>query len=190
MKDALAGLAVPARALVVALLGALWAWWWFRGYEVLAAVVALALLGVGIAIGAAGSSRLPARPLLAIRLMEWWIIVPMTIAAIASAVTIIVAVELALPTGTAADIETTVAALGTAVTTFLASGFVDWAADDKDSRLSERIRDRFYAAYNTQFEAGSAPDRFIYSGNFGGAEGWSRASRRIRAAGIAKHLSA
>ncbi len=184
LADALKGLGAPVRALLVAILGAWWAWQWFNGDGVWAILVSLGALLLGLLIDWAGRRAPAARPHLAINLMEWWIIVPMVLAAIAAATAIVVTVELVAPDTASPETKETIGALATAITAFLASGFVDWAADGSDSRVSDRIRDHFYDRYLTVFQDGSVADLYIYSANYAGADGWGRAARRVRADGI------
>jgi|SRR5512133_2276262 hypothetical protein len=190
MKDALAALAVPVRALVIALLGAGWAWLWFNGYWWAALLLAAVMLGIGISLDRSGERRLPDEPQQAITRMEWWVLVPMVTAGAAAAVTIIVTVQLTLPQGIDTELKETVGAVSAAITSFLAAGFVDWAADDKDSRLSDRIKGRFQTAYRDpiKYPDNTSLVRYVYSANYGGADGWGRQARHLRADGIAKYL--
>ncbi|HZX04299.1 hypothetical protein [Kribbella sp.] len=188
--DALKGLGAPLRALFVAVLGAWWAWLWFTGDGQWAVLVALGALVLGLLIDYAGRKMPQSTPYLAINLMEWWIIVPMVLAAVAAATAIVLTVDLVAPDTASPETKQTVAALATAVTAFLASGFVDWAADGSDSRVSERIRDHFYERYRSSFKDGSLADLYVYSANYAGADGWGRAARRIRAKGIKARWSA
>jgi hypothetical protein len=184
LADALKGLGTPVRALLVAMLGAWWAWLWFSGDRWWVALIAAVALLAGLIVDWIGRSAPPNKPHRAVYLMEWWIVVPMVLAALAAATAIVVTVELVAPDNATSEAKETIAALATAITAFLASGFVDWAADGSDSRASDRIRDRFYTTYQTTFRAGSVADLFVYSANHGGADGWGRAARRIRANGI------
>ncbi|GAA0585864.1 hypothetical protein HPO96_10750 [Kribbella sandramycini] len=182
LTDALKGLAAPFRALVVAVLGAFWAWQWFTNDGLWAILAALAALLLGLTLDALGRRTSPANPHLSIALMEWWIVVPMVLAALAAATTIVITVELVAPETATPETKETIGALATAITAFLASGFIDWAADDTDSRTSDRIRDHFYAKYATTFQDNSPADLYVYSTTT--PTGWSRTTRRTRADGI------
>jgi hypothetical protein len=142
LTDALKGLGAPVRALLVAMLGAWWAWLWFSGDRWWVALIA------------AGAARRPDR--------RWDR--PKR------------AAEQATPCGVPHGVvDRRTHGAGCA-----GSG----AADGSDSRVSDRIRDRFYATYRTAFRAGSVADLFVYSAHHGGADGWGRAARRVRADGI------
>jgi len=184
LGDALKGLAAPLRALLVALVGAWWAALWFGGTRWTVAVVAAVAVMVGLLIDFAGRHVPANRPKLKIGLMEWWIIIPMVLAAVAAAAAIIVTVTLTVPDGTPAATKETIGAVATAITSFLSAGFVERAGDEDESRVSDRIRGHFYETYKTSFTDGSAAELYVFSGSYGGATGWGRAARRIRAQGI------
>lgn len=184
LTDALSGLGTPLRALLVAVVGAWWAWLWFGGDGVWAIVLAAGALLAGMAIDWLGRNAPLDRPHLAVSLMEWWIVIPMVLAGIAAATAIVVTVELVVPDTAPAETKETIGAIATAITAFLASGFIDWAADGSDSRVSDRIRDHFYERYKTTFTDGSIADCYIYSASYAGADNWGRAGRRLRADGI------
>ncbi len=189
LLDALKGLAAPLRALFVALIGAWWASLWFTGTRWTVVLVAAGAVLVGLVIDMVGR-RLPAKwPLARVELMEWWVIVPMILAAVAAAAAIIVTVTLTVPDGTAAATKETVGAIATAITAFLSAGFVDRVGDEDDSRVSDRIRDDFYDTYRTTFRPGTPAEFYVFAGSYGTATGWNRAARRIRAKGIAARWS-
>lgn len=186
IRDALDGLAATIRALVVALAGAEGAKLWFSGTRwQLAVGVALGIVLVALLIDAAGRRGFTSNPLLKARLMEWWTLVPMVLAAAAAAVSIVVTVALTVPQGTAEQTKQTIGAVATAITSFLSSAFVDKIGGEDDSKLSDRIRDNFYATYQNTFTVGSQAELYVFSNSYGGATGWGRAARRLRAKGIA-----
>jgi hypothetical protein len=119
-----------------------------------------------------------------VRFMEWWILVPIVLAAVAAAAAIVVTVELIVPDTVPDSTKETVGAVGSAITAFLSSGFIDWAADGDDSKLSDRVRDHFYDVYKPALRPDSVADRYVYSGNYRGADGWGRAARQLRAKGV------
>lgn len=175
LTDALEGLGAPLRALGVALLGAWWASLWFTDHRVLVLVVMAAPLLIGLLLDWVGRKVVgPGRPVWKIRFMEWWILVPVVLAGVAGAVAIVTTVELVLPDTVPEATKETVGAVGTAITAFLSAGFIDWAADGDDSKLSDRIRDHFYDAYKTTLKPGTVAERYVYSGNYSGADGWGR----------------
>jgi len=83
-----------------------------------------------------------------------------------------------------------IGAVATAITAFLSSSFVDWAGDDKDSKLSDRIQKLFEAKYQGYFTSESEGELFVFAGAYKGADGWGRMSRRTRATGIASRMQA
>lgn len=190
--DALSGLAAPLRSLLVALIGAAAAWLWFKHDRLLIVVLAVGAVLVGLLIDLAGRHTPASRPKLAITLMEWWIVVPMVLGAIAAAAAIVVTVGLAVPDGTAASTKETIGALATAITSFLASGFVDRAADEDGSAVSDRIKAHFWDKYQPLVTPGSDAANAVFAGIYatptGGVEGWGRSARRTRADGLAGGL--
>jgi len=123
------------------------------------------------------------------------------IAALASGVVAIVTVALSVSDTASQDTKTLIGALTTGITGFVAASFISWAGDENDSRLGNHIRDAFRAVYKRApspvtppprglyyFRADSPGERLVYSNEYRGIEGWSRAARRKRAAGIADEL--
>ncbi len=155
--------------------------------------------GLGLDLG--GRRLLPARPVLAARFMEWWILTPAMIAALASGVVAIVTVAVTVPDSAKTDTKTLIAALTTGVTGFLTTAFIAWTGDENDSRLGDHIRDAFRTAYQRvpdpgkprlqgvhYFRADSPGERWIYSDEYRAIQGWGRPARRRRAAGVAAEL--
>jgi hypothetical protein len=191
IRDALDGLAATIRALVVALAGAEGARLWLSGTRWQVAVgVGLGVIVVALLIDAAGRRWFLSKPLAKVRLMEWWTLVPMVMAAAAAAVSIIVTVSLTVPEGTPEATKQTIGAVATAITSFLSSAFVDKIGGEDDSKLSDRIRDNFYTTYENTFKDGSQGEFYVFSGSYGGATGWGRAARRVRAKGLSARWTA
>lgn len=192
-RDALAGLAAPLRSLLVAVIGAAAAWLWFRDDRLVIVALAVGAVLVGLLVDLAGRKVPATRPKLAVALMEWWIVVPMVLGAIAAAAAIIVTVSLAVPDTAAATTKETVGALATAITSFLASGFVDRAADEDGSTVSDRIKAHFWDKYQPLVTPGTDAANAVFAGIYatptGGVEGWGRSARRTRAEGLADGLS-
>lgn len=191
----------PLRALAVALAGVGLAWLWFHGWWWVAVLVGIAGCSAGLALDLVGRRFLPARPVLAVKLMEWWILTPAMIAALASGVVAIVAVALTVSDTASTDTKTLIGALTTGITGFVTASFVAWTGDEKDSRLGDHIRDAFRKVYKRApdpkapalegvrfFRADSPGERWVYSYEYRGIEGWGRAARRNRAVGIAAEL--
>jgi hypothetical protein len=183
------------------LTGAGLAWLCFNDLWWLAVIVATLAIALGSILDAAGDALLPARPLAALALLEWWLLTPAMAAASAGALVIVVTVALTVPEGTSADTKELVGALSAAITSFLTAGFISWASDEKDSRLGDHIKERFQARYNQvpaegtrkagvyYFKPESVGLRWVYSDEYKGIEGWGREARRKRAKGIAAELS-
>jgi hypothetical protein len=192
--------AAPLRGLMVGLAGAGMAWLCFNDLWWLAVVLTLVGIAVGWLLDWLGESLLPRWPVMAVKVLEWWLLVPAVIAAAAAAAVIVVTVVLTVPDKTATDTKEVVAALSTGITAFITAAFISWAGDDKDSTLGDHIRDVFQTKYK---EAGTSQDdssviyfpsesrglRWAYSEEFGGIEGWGRKARRKRAAGIAEEIA-
>lgn len=165
-------------------------------------LTAAAACAAGLIAKEIGTALLPDRPRQAVDALEWWILTPGAFAATAAAVVVIVAVETTVPKGTATDTKELVGALSTGLTAFVTAAFIAWAGDEKDSTLGNEIREIFFAKYKREpdpgkprergvqyFPAGSAGERWVYSSEFGGVEGWGRDARRKRAQGIAHELT-
>lgn len=194
-------LAVPFRGLIVALAGVGLAWLWFNNLRWLAIFATVVLVSVGKMFELLGGFQLPKNPVLGLRLMELWVVSPAMFAAASAAAIVIVAVHLSLPeTATSVDKEL-ITSLGAGITAFLSGGFVAWAADQKDSRVDDRIKESFQGKYMrpiagqsprigvAYFKADSAGERWVYSDEYGGVSGWGKSARRKRAAGIAAELA-
>jgi hypothetical protein len=197
----LSPLFAPIRALAVALAGVALAALWFDGqWQVALLIAALACL-VGLAFDWLAKAVLPSRPVIAVYLMEWWILTPAMIAAVAAAAVIVVTVLLTVPDSESTETKKLIGALATGVTSFLSAAFVSWFGDAKDSTLADHIRDAFRAKYKRRelgtpskpgvkyFEPGSPGERWVYSVEFRGVEGWGQSDRVIRARGIATELT-
>lgn len=194
-------ISTPLRALVVALAGVGLAWLWFHQWWWIAVLVGIAGCFAGLALDLVGQKLLPAQPVMATRLMEWWILTPAMIAALASGAVAIVTVALAVPDSAKTDTKTLIGALTTGITGFVTTAFIGWVGDENDSRLGDHIRDAFRKAYKRvpdagkprsqgahYFCAGSPGERWVYSDEYRGIQGWGRPARRRRAAGIAAEL--
>lgn len=194
-------LATPIRALLVAAAGLWLSTAWVRGD--VSTGVAIGLVSAGVGMGYAcyyvGRAQLPHAPVLAVYVMEWWSIAPLALAVIATATAVRVTLRFSLPEASAADKEIAGQSVA-AITTFLSSVFISWAADEQESPVAERIRQAFYASYSRPaspagaarrvhyFKAESRGELLVYSDGFEGIEGWNRAARLSRARGIAEEL--
>ena len=191
-------LATPLRGLVVGLVAAGLAWLSFNDLAWLAVIAAAGAISLGLLLDLVGKALLPSRPRAAVHVLEWWVMTPAMIAAVAGAVVIVVTVALTVPEGTAADTKETVGAVSAAITGFITSTFVSWSSDEKDSILADHIRDAFWAHYKRAgtetkkgvhyFKGDSAGERWVYGEEYGGIEGWGHSARLARAKGIAEQL--
>jgi hypothetical protein len=194
-------LTAPLRALAVGLAGVALAWLWFNDLVAYALVLAAAVALAGAMLDAIGRWLLPANPTIAVRFLEWWILTPAALAAVASAIVVVVTVTLAVPDGSAfgQDTKELIGTLSTGLTAFVTAAFISWASDDKDSKLAEHIKETFRAKYSREdkpvpdtyvFAMKSDGVRWVYSDEFRTIEGWGRAARLRRARGIAGALKA
>ena len=192
--------ATPLRALLVGLAGVFLAWLWFNDQLFLAVALAVVVSLVGVVLDAAGRAALPQWPEVAVRFLEWWILTPAALAAFASAVVVVVTVALTIGEGVQVDpdVKELVGTLSTGLVAFVTAAFISWSGDDKDSKVADHIRDTFRQKYKragneTQrgvhyFPAESAGERWVYSNEYRGIEGWGHAARVKRAQGIAAEL--
>lgn len=184
----LSGLATPIRALIVGALGAGIAWCWYNDHRAFAVITPLGVVLVGFLISELGVRRLPEHPVAAVHLMPWRILIPSAVAAAAAGLVIIVTVELTVPDKTPAgnvtptDVKEIVGALSTAITAFLGAAFIDWAADGKDSRVADWIRDVFYAKYDGYFKKNSEGEEAVFTNI--DIDGWGPSARMKRAQAI------
>jgi hypothetical protein len=188
---------VPAiRALLVALAGVQLALWWLHGSWFLSVALVLLVAALGIAAERVGDRFLPSRPVAAVLVMEWWILVPMAVAAAASTVLILVAIKLAVPdTVTDPVVTQTSAALASGLSAFLTAAFVSAVGDRDKSGVGDRIKTRLRAHYARQpepgkarvvkIDAGGVIEQLLHSDFYAGLSGWDRETRIRRAEGIA-----
>ena len=199
-KSLLDDITIPFRALVIALLGVVLALLWFNqgplwmiGFGVVTVLFGRALEWWGIA-------HLPGKPVAALRRMELWFIAPAMFSAVASALVVIIGIELTVQDAMSSETKAFVTATTAALTAFLTSSFISWAGDSKDSRLADRIQAAFRSHYKRleagkpqvpgvrYFAADSAGERWVYSTDFQGISGWGGQARRARAKGLAEEL--
>jgi hypothetical protein len=189
------------RALLISLGGAALAWAWFAGewpirifLLVLAALIAIG----GLGMQHLGDKALPDHPERAVRLLGWRLITVAVLASVAAAAVIVVTVMLAADKATGQTKEL-LAALTTAITSFLTTMF---SIDEKaDERIGDFIRGRFEAHYdrdpgdpakrksNVRYFAPESPgERWVYSAACEDVSGWGKEARRKRAKGVAEAL--
>lgn len=201
MLAVLSPLRVPVLALVVGLGGVGLAWLWFNELEVFAVLSVVGLAAVGVIADQIGRRLLPANPVASVWWLQWWILIPIALAVAGSAAVVVLTVELTLPEDVTpkptTETKELVGAISTGITAFITAAFIAWTEDDKDSSLADHVRGAFWDKYTRPekaksgqhaFAAGSPGELWVYSEAYGGAEGWGRAARRKRAAGVAEEL--
>jgi hypothetical protein len=193
-------LAVPFRAFVVAGVGVFLASLWFNSRFTLAIFLAFGIIGLGLVLYLVGKAQLPGKPVWGLRLMEFFVLAPSMLAAVAAGAVIVIAVNLAAPKEASDQTKELLSAVATAITAFLTSSFVDWTGDKDDSSVADRIKEVFHAKFKRfdpsqtsetgvkYFKAGSTGERWVYSNAFKGIEGWGGTARKKRAEGIALEL--
>jgi hypothetical protein len=194
-------LATPLRALVVGLAGVALAWLWFNGLWWFSVAVAVSVALLGYLLDLAGRSLLPKYPVAAVRLLESWILTPMAIAALGSAIVVVVTVALTIPDDSTlgTDAKELVGTLSTGLTAFVVSAFISWSGDDKDSKLADHVREVFQSKYARAgsaakkpgvhaFRPESAGERWVFGDEYAAIQGWGRPARLARAAGVAREL--
>jgi len=194
------GLAIPLRAFFVAALGIFLAWLWFNSLLWVAILLSLGILILGVVLYWFGKRQFPDKPVLGLTLIEFFVISPAMLAAIASGIIIVVTVNLTAPKDAPTETKEMMTALSTAITAFLTSGFISWAGDRDDSSLAKRVREIFQSKYKRfepnekpeegvkYFRAESVGERLVYSYQYRGIEGWGGKARKKRARGIAQEL--
>ena len=190
--------ATPARALLVALTGALLAYLWYEDQRLWAIAIGVAACLVGVVLDTIGKSFLPKHPVAAVWLLEGWVLTPAALAAIAGAAVVLITVALTLPDDTPTSTTKTVAALSTGLTAFITAVFISWAGDEKNTKIAKHIQGAFQAKYDRppgkpgahHFAPGSQGEQWVYSEEVGGIEGWGHDARVTRAKGIADELKA
>ncbi len=206
LRDMLAelfeGLLVPLRAVAVALLGVWLAEEWSSGRIWPPVIVSLVVIGLGYLCDFGGRHLLPDHPVAAVVLLEFWMLAPLVVAAMASALIVLLAIHFTVPSGASPTTTELTKALSTALTAFLTSGFVAWTGDQNASPVAQRIQRTFAAKYQRcvvapqlpqpgihYFRPDSPGERWVLSDSFGGIDGWGYEARRTRARGIARELA-
>lgn|GEM_PF-2096998 len=178
----------PAYALLVSLVGVGLAMLWLRVENgwLLAVVTSGVGIGAGYAALAVGKRILPAAPTKGRATMEWWILAPGTIAAASSALVIGITIAMTVPDGTEADVKTLITTISTAITSFVAAGFITTATKDPDSVVASAASSAFAQAFTTTWSK-RFPNRASDVGQWAtstqapGASGWGLAARTYRA---------
>jgi hypothetical protein len=164
------------------------------------------ILSVGLLVGVAllgmaaewiGDRLLPSKPVAAVLVMEWWILVPMAIATAASTGLVLLGVKLAIPDSIKDPVmKQTSTALVSGLTVFLTAAFISAVGDKDKSAVGERIRTRMQAHYKRnpdpekkriwKIEPSGQAEQYLYSNFYADLAGWDRQARISRARGVAK----
>jgi hypothetical protein len=152
---------------------------------------------LGLATLWIGDRFLPSKPVAAVLVMEWWVLVPMAIATAASTGLILLGVKLAVPDSVKDTVvKQTSTALVSGLTAFLTAAFISAVGDKDNSAVGERIKERMRAHYQREPESGKkrickikpsgVAEQYLNSNFYADLSGWDRETRIRRAKGVAK----
>lgn len=195
----------PAIALASSLIGAYLAWAWFAGSGLVPILVALVLVLAALGSQALGHSLLPDRPSDAVRFMNAMALAQAVLLAIAAAASIVVTVSLAADKDASEETTKLLAAIVSALTTFLTGAVV--ATDKADDAIGSVIQRRFEESYGVLKPENNADNvRFkredgqillaesgdgwyiVFSDGWHGLSGWGRSTRKKRARWLSAYL--
>jgi hypothetical protein len=173
--------------LVIALIGAGWAYAFYKAIWLLVALPAV-IAAVGQVLFSDGKRKVRSRPAGAVRLMEWGSLGPFWLAVVGAGGIILIAAKIAPSQNASPEVKgiitaasgATVAAVGSVLVGKSESPWVIW--------VDNRISGVFKSAYTKVFEPGSPPQQAVFSANCQGYEGWGREARDVRVAVIADAL--
>ncbi|MER6628984.1 hypothetical protein ABT301_12165 [Streptomyces sp. NPDC000987] len=161
------------------------AFFWFY-VSVWSPVLLAAVVGLlGWGLFRVGRSKVSENPVKALRLMEWRILLPGSLAAAASAAIILVEFYLQAKEGWSDQDKRIVAAFSTAITTCLGALFVKGAESYDKSWIAQQIRQCFQDVFANSFPRGSEADLAVNE-----ESDWDPADRRERVQRIAQGLEA
>lgn len=191
----------PFLALMVALGGVTLAWVWINEEN---HSCAIGVIIVGMLLGRGcewtGILLLPKYPKQALYFMEFSVISPALVAAVASGAIVLISIALSPPEGVSVETKQVLTTLSAGISAFLTAGFLGWTGEKGDSKLANRIRGKFQEKYQRHipqatkilgvhyFKADSPGERWVYSGAYRGISGWGREARKKRAQGLADEL--
>ncbi|MFF4567185.1 hypothetical protein [Streptomyces sp. NPDC001435] len=169
--------------LVVAVAGVILSIFWFY-VSMWSPIVLAAMVGfLGWVLFEVGRSKVREDPMRALRLMEWRLLLPGSLAAAGSAAIIIVEFHFQAKAGWSDQDKGVVAAFTTAITTCLGALFVKGAETYDESWISRQIRDCFQDVFKEEFPHGSDPDLAVNE-----QSDWGRVDRRERVERIKQGL--
>ena len=125
------------------------------------------------------------------RWMEWWVLVPGTVAALVQAAVILIGIMVKLSDTVIAEVRQLWTATFTAVSTFLIVTFVRAAEEADEGWVGKRVQEAFQQAteQDWHFPAGSDGEKAVHSEGWKGLNGWGGDARRSRAREVAKALA-
>ncbi|MGW6850453.1 hypothetical protein ACWGCK_17065 [Streptomyces virginiae] len=173
-------------AMCVALAGAGMAFLWFYVAWWIPVVVVVVVAAAGLILRRSGPGRVATAPRTAMRLMEWQILLPGSLAAAGAAAIVVVEIYLQTEEGWSDEAKGIVTALSAAITAAIGALLVKGAETYDESWLAPPIKRAFEEGLNDTFARGTPGDQALYSlqGN------WDRADRRARLEAIEKALKA
>jgi hypothetical protein len=190
---------VGARALLIGVLGVLFAWKWLIRHDY-TYVPALCLIFVTVGVCyVIGRALLPESPVAGLLFIEALNVLFISMAAVATALAVLIAIMIVPPTAANKSVKTIVESLAAVVGGAVTSVCIAWAADEDASPLANHVREIFQANYLRPnggtpradvkyFDPDSTGERWVHSPSFRGADGWNFRSRWRRARGVAAEL--
>ena len=176
--------AIPA--LLVAALGAVFAWMWLILMPTAPFVPILIGAGiavVGFALRALGRGRVRSAPEAGLPLLEAWALTILAVGSLVAGFVIVVAVWLAgqTPTGTPETTKQVITAVVTGFTAFLSASFIK-GFEDFDALIATSVKTDLQAAFaSCTYPAESAGWKALNANYAPGATGWGFNARRARA---------
>src|SRR5215471_14920865 len=129
LGDLTGSVSAPVRALVISLVSVWLATRWLKGDHTSPFVIAGVIIFVAYVLDLLGRFCLPDSPRVGLAFIELWIFAPLMLAAVASGIAVVIAVKLSVADNAPVERKQTIGAITTAITTFLASGFISWMGD-------------------------------------------------------------
>lgn len=158
---------------------------WFWGWAPLAVVLAFVIALLGFVLDFLARRKLDGGdPVGFRRRLEWWLLVPFAIGAVAAAVAIVLAVEFNAGKDASVEREKILSAFVAALGAFLTAAFIKGAEEADDNWVGMRFKKLFQAHYNPKFKAGEPTtdaELAVRSEAALGFSGWGRAARKRRA---------
>jgi hypothetical protein len=194
-------LLTPLRTVLFTLSGVGLAWSWYNTNKLIPVAFLAAVWVLAWSSQLRGTAKLPGKPELAVKWLEYRVVGIAAVTAATSALVVIVGVEIAAPEGGDPATKEIVTAVSSALVAFITAVAVK--EDDLDNSIGEYIKSKFEAAYpvaaaaeprvvgkTIQLPLDSAGTTAVYSTMAGGIVDWSRVNRRKRAKNLAAYLAA